>query len=373
MAAYARDDTHLLIKTWLKMKYHHMKPEYEVDWKEIVDKCNKRTQLTPKIKPYPTMHQAFLSAELQMDKQDLFQELYFWRKRRKAKYEDEKPQSIMSDEDLRNCCLLIPTTLTSVEDEGKQEIGLNTAVKMNKFLFRYAGELISIIENYLLQKDKEEWESDEVTHKVMKSVVVKVPNMSKSESDFQILEHLSVHDKNSPGTGCEIQHFGIPTVQREKIPEKQQESESDSERDEIREMLEDLSSIYDTVPVEDILEDRNGIKTVEVQNLTITRRWSEEMEEVSDAEVETLDGKAKGVMCCTCFIPGHPTNECKYKDLKLRNEPKARAMINTNKKEFYNKRPEIKTNRNGKMKKNYQMNKAYKKACPQEVPGENPK
>jgi ribonuclease D len=325
MRSYARDDTHILIRAWKQMTYHHMKKEFDGNWIRIAKICNNMTTKPVFIEPYPTAKSTIqkLGYNIPIRTQVLFQKLYDWRQNT-AKTEDVRPWKIMTDKNIYDCCVLLPTALYENTNEGEEVVGLQSVPCM------YLHPVIIKQSQHILQIIK----SHSQFHLKRKSTEPEIPTQNKpkvgvvSETGMQAPAFLSETHQNSKST-------------------------FEKSFEEINVMLDELGAIYDSTHTIEAPKTKEKIQNKDTDESEIEL----ELQETLDSESEIGESK---LMCFTCYIPGHTKKSCQYQDLSVRNLPDNRAVINVNKLKFYSDRPEIKSKRNSNRHRQYRKNKTFR-------------
>jgi len=411
MKNYARDDTHLLLRTWLAITYHHMIPEDSTAWIRIIRKCNEMVKVLPNIKPYPSFPPVLhrVSSNPTFDQSLLFEQIYSWRQKVAAE-EDEMPETIMKDKDVYECCVVQPQSLYSDHSKGPSGRGLSKTVVMNCYLYKHAKNLLEIIKRHVAVSE------DQPSPKRLKSVVVKITNKLAEPNVFFHQEsweevntenggyesdpipasipetnemEWGVQDIELPSTApntshseCEVQDTELPSVYpaAEKVKSGVQDfeppvtklSENNTQEakdipnqsvyqsEELEELLQLLGSKYDDTPVEDIIHGRtlNGAKNLKIR--FHNNETSPERQVSSEEEILDPDNSSTGI-CYLCYLPGHRKQECEYNDPNVKNLPATREIINKNKKAFYDARPVVKAKRSRGRRLKYRENKAFEK------------
>lgn len=367
MMKYARDDTHLLIRTWLQLKFIHMKPEFEINWTRIVSQCNIMVQIMVFIQPYPTAQRTLEKSKfnLSLKQQRLFTELYEWRQE-VAKREDEKPAKIMSDKDVYNCCILLPAEVYTDDSDETPKIGLDKTIRLNQFILKEAYNILTIIQKYVDSRNKRESKSEiqskPSTSKRLKSIVVVINNPNNTECRDQESDNSSVDLESG------IQESVFPSTENEcgvqdsEIPSFQKDSHQPSHSIEsIREMLDVLGSKYDNQELFALPQPDIEV-TVENDNIPETQgQVDSQLEPISDCEMEDGIDTSTNLMCYRCYEVGHTKPKCKYNDPELRRDPQVREFLLKNKTAFYADRPLIKAKRNRNRHVKYRENRALRR------------
>jgi hypothetical protein len=132
------------------------------------------------IQPYPSALDAMhkYKQELSIGRQELFMNLYEWRKVIAIK-QNENPYKIMTDHEIHQFCMLLPNCLTTIEDEANPKLGIDKIMKISHIIRQEQGILLKLVKEYIEKHNQSEDvenldEDDNIPPTKLKSVVTVV-------------------------------------------------------------------------------------------------------------------------------------------------------------------------------------------------------
>ena len=361
MMEYARMDTHALIRTWAEIKRNLMNAELQNTWNLIVQRCNDMVQKVMHISPYPTSAQIVqkYSSNLNAGRQALFENICYWRTAFSQRL-DVKPQHLMTDDQIYDCCVLLPTVVISIEEEGHEQVGLDMVLTVTDRTKRYAESLLQLIRDYLESSRKRE-------HYAPTTQTASPKRFKNSQMDTDgkrgvhvgLPSHQDWPEANTiPVEGRESQVQLDPSVQRVTfVDSAPQVTFIDTFSEEERSTLaspphsETLSEMLTRCE-----EDYGSGFVLEVQE--VEDEDQKEDDGAGQKQKNTSDGRS--AYCTLCYEDGHHRAACKFKGAQLTEED--RSGITANKAAYYVKYPQEKTDRNRRKHKRYRAQRSKKHA-----------